>query len=269
MAALYFAERVADGPGVARAARGPARGRGDEHPGQPAEAAWRSCSAPGSPASPGSHLRRRSRPASSPATSTSALLITIYAIVILGGARQPRRRRGRRDRHQRAFRFLALRRRRSTRAGSSTACIVARAVAQVRPVRRSLALVARARSRSASPCTRSRTRSGRAGRPGPRSARVALAQLRSTHWVLIPADPTKIANWAYVILVALILVLPGKGSWRTVASCRPSTSPRSSGRTSSSEQPAVDALILLRRAARRADERAAAGPLGTARVEIV
>ena len=206
-----------------------------------------------------------------PADFDLALLITLYAMVILGGAgslagvvlgaivinvslevlRTPGARalallrRARRWRRAEARAAVARGRRRARRHGRSSAsscALVADAVwprgtARGAPEERRLG---RRRLVEAGCCCR-RTRR--------RSAKRRLRRARSRP--ILGAHARSAAARA------------------CSASCRCSTSRRSSGRTCSSFKPSVTRLRPARRAARRAHERAAAGAARTPRVEIV
>ena len=206
------------------------------------------------------HGRRRRR---SPATYDVGLLITIYAIVILGGSgslmgvvvgghhRQQRSRAAARSSSQ--ARVALLRRR------SCVAILV-----KVRPWRL-LAAVARRDDRIRFRGPRDRRRGVSAlvhGEVDPASGALAHAV---DHWMLFPSNPEKIADFAYVLL-----------DRRDRSSDRSSARRLASGRCScrllylvtfvwenllSSRRPARRGLLLLGRAARRADERPAAGPV--------
>ena len=184
--------------------------------------------------------------------------------------RQPRRRRHRRDRHQRLAELLP--RRRTTRRWLFYGDPDRRA-------RRSSAAVAEARRgarrdgrASASRSTRSSAAISADARPtGEASPAAWLDEARSALGARSRTSPRRLATRAYVAADRdRARAHDRQGWWRDRrCSCRRSTSPRSSGRTSSSTQPAVTRLILLGALLVVLMNRGRRGCSATARVEIV
>ena len=126
-------------------------------------------------------------------------------------------------------------------------------------------------SPSATPSTRSSPPSGRAGTKGAAAGGDAIGRAVQG-WVIRPEhDATLIGNYAFVALIAAVLVLTllqGLLAHR-LPRARRSTSPRSCGRTGSSPEPSVTRLIILGALLIVLMNARPQGLLGTARVEIV
>ena len=152
--------------------------------------------------------------------------------------RQPDRRRPRRDRDQRLVPVPRAREPADQRAAALLRVLVLLLVLVVRPPGGGSALVAAACSRSASSRRRS---SRRSRRRGPAGAVVEGGRLAGVvgDWVVIPAGHGRFAERR----VRLRSSSPSSRSpgctagGGTLRSCRPSTSPRSSGRPASSSSP--------------------------------